>query len=138
MTRTERNALYYRTNKEKIKKHNASYNKKWQRQYGRDYAVHYKQTIRGKWTIAKATAKFREVPFELSQEEFTKFAEGGCFVDGCNRRVSGLDRIDSGKGYILSNVRPSCERHNEMKNDMSDEETYHLAKEFVRWYEKRL
>ena len=60
---------------------------------------------------------------------------GTCFVTPCNDRVTGLDRIDSSKGYVLDNVRPSCERHNQMKNDMTDEQCYQKMKEFINWYD---
>lgn len=61
-----------------------------------------------------------------------------CFVVGCCDKVTGLDRIDSSKGYIDDNVRPSCMYHNKMKSDMTDAATYLKALQWVRWYEALL
>lgn len=70
--------------------------------------------------------------FELSVEEFILLATSNCFYCGSDgdykhngrtvsgkfkHKICGLDRIDSSKGYILSNVVPCCKMCNTMKLD---------------------
>lgn len=103
-----------------------------------EYDIYYASLPEGTFTHLKANAKRRELDWQLSIEQFKYLVSEGCFVVGCSDKVSGLDRLDCAIGYIFSNVRPSCERHNEMRNDMSDEELYRKAKEIVEWYERSL
>jgi len=97
----------------------------------------YRATPKGMFIRFKACAKQRKLSLSLTEEQFHSLMRSSCFVTNCARRVTGLDRIDSRKGYDLDNVRASCERHNEMLNNMSDKDAYRLAKEFVIWYESR-
>lgn len=97
----------------------------------------YKLTIKGRFTQNKFCAKQNGHSWKISIEEY-KLLPSFCFVIGCPDSVSGLDRIDCSKGYLIGNVRPACSRHNEMRNDMSDVELYRKAKEIVAWYESLL
>lgn len=81
--------------------------------------------------ILKQTSK----DFELSFEEFDILVTKNCYYCGMeptfperfkdefkNREIvnfNGIDRIDSDKGYILSNCVPCCFTCNRMKSDMN-------------------
>jgi hypothetical protein len=93
-------------------------------------------SLRGRFSLLRGHSQFTGKECTLTFEQYSYFLSEKCFVTGCCDRVSGLDRIDSSIGYTFVNVRPSCERHNEMKNNMTDEETYKKAKEFVTWWEQ--
>ena len=93
-----------------------------------EYGKVYRLTPEGKFASYKGCAKKYKREWKLTLEEFRTLYMGTCFVTPCNDRVTGLDRIDSSKGYVLDNVRPSCERHNQMKNDMTDEQCYQKMK----------
>lgn len=100
------------------------------------YQIHGR-TPKGRFTTAKSGAKQRNRVFTLTEEQFIALIAANCFVSTCKEEVTGLDRTDSSKGYILSNVRASCEYHNKMKSDLTDREFYTRAKEVVLWYEGR-
>ena len=97
----------------------------------------YNNSLHGRFLKTKNGARARHISFFLTEEEYILLRTKSCFVVNCARIVTGLDRIDSNKGYAIDNSRPSCERHNEIKNDMSDEETYQLCKEYISWFEQR-
>ena len=99
------------------------------------YHEERKFTTDYRYSYYKRNAKKKERSFEITFEQFELLLQKSCFVAGCSRQVTGLDRIDSSTGYILNNVRPSCVRHNVMKSDMLDNEAYQVAKDFVTWYE---
>ena len=84
-------------------------------------------------------AKERNILFELTKETFSEITKRSCFYCGKepsqivkNRAnngdyvYNGIDRIDSSKGYIMSNVVPCCGRCNEAK--MSE-----TQKDFIEW-----
>jgi len=63
-------------------------------------------------------AKQRKIYFEENDiEEFEKLVEKPCHYCGFNDKKSGLDRLDSKKGYILENVVPCCLICNIMKGN---------------------
>lgn len=112
-------------------------------------------SYRNKAIMYKATAKSRKHSFELSIEETIVLLKGNCFY--CNEPPSqihsaivsrknksqynfykkeeytilynGIDRIDSKKGYSLSNVVPCCKSCNTAKLDRTKEE-------FEKWIVK--
>lgn len=78
-------------------------------------------------------AKERGFSFELSFEDFIDITQRKCFYCGldpenlCNKkygnfRYSGIDRIDSSKGYTLDNVVPCCYTCNKAKGKLSHTE----------------
>ena len=65
----------------------------------------------------KKSAKKRNLTFELSDEEFLNLVKLPCHYCEYNDDVIGIDRKDSNKGYVKSNILPCCEQCNLMKND---------------------
>lgn len=72
----------------------------------------------------KDNAKNGKRIFELNREEFKLLIDSNCHY--CNKvpsrdrwgyKYNGIDRIDSNKGYSLSNCLPSCFHCNKMKNN---------------------
>lgn len=77
--------------------------------------------------------------FEIDKISFKKLIKSNCYY--CNRKPSnwlfynkfkymhtGLDRVDSSKGYALNNVVPCCKLCNQAKNDLTVKE----FKNFIR------
>jgi hypothetical protein len=65
--------------------------------------------------------------FELTEKHFDELIDASCYY--CEGTPSGFDRVDSKKGYLLSNVVPCCYRCNMMKNTMSiNDFTTHILK----------
>lgn len=66
--------------------------------------------------------KGREIDISFSQYE--ELLLGLCFYcgGGLPKYGGGLDRIDSNIGYVLSNVKPCCDRCNKAKNNMKTHE----------------
>lgn len=96
----------------------------------------------------KNGAKKRGFEWNLSYEEFVAVASGDCAYCGCEPKVwncvsnapsikkdcpniipeqysikfNGVDRVDSGFGYISGNIAPCCIRCNRAKSDMNLDE----------------
>lgn len=72
----------------------------------------------------KASASKRNIDIELTDEQIIKLIQLNCNYCGENDidTICGLDRVDNDKGYIKSNVVPSCEMCNMMKYTHSKED----------------
>jgi hypothetical protein len=90
----------------------------------------------------KSSAKKRNLPFELSKEEFEALTKGTCFFCGKEpgqlRKsttsddtyyYNGIDRLDSSKGYVKGNVVSCCKDCNMAKMDNS-------VSYFIAWLER--
>lgn len=99
----------------------------------------------------KNNAKKRNISWELSDKEVDNIIHKPCFYCGnvdSNKMVTkgcpdgyqynGIDRIDSNKGYIVSNAVPCCKICNIAKHDMSQKEFYEWVKRISKnfTYEK--
>lgn len=92
----------------------------------------YKKTSRGKeasrrsarggarYSIAKRDAKFRDLPFSLTREEYANIRSKPCHYCGGLLPETGLgmDRIDNDKGYELGNVYPCCRWCNSIRGNV--------------------
>ena len=57
----------------------------------------------------------RNWSFDLTEDQFVNIISQKC-VHSCTECSStGIDRVDSSKGYTVDNVQPMCGRHNKMK-----------------------
>ena len=90
----------------------------------------------------KRNAKRRNIPFELSFNEFIELTQQNCYycgIEPSNTHISkhnngdfiynGLDRKDNTKGYTLSNIVSCCDQCNWAKRDLPYEE-------FIVWINK--
>ena len=81
----------------------------------------------------KASAKVRELEYELAREDVERLSKLNCAYCGSppsnviktsrtkkeKLKYSGIDRIDPSKGYLPDNVNPCCITCNVAKSDMS-------------------
>lgn len=81
------------------------------------------------FTDYKAGARDRDHTFELSFEEFKNLTQGNCYYCGIEPQLrtrkftayaNGVDRIDSSKGYSLTNTRSCCSICNMAKSNLTD------------------
>ena len=77
----------------------------------------------GRYNTYKRGARSRGLDFLLSQDEFDLITQKPCYYCGeyekryFDEPYSGIDRVDSSKGYDIENVLPCCETCNRMKLD---------------------
>lgn len=79
----------------------------------------------------RGMAKFRQISFDLTQEQFRSLIKNDCFYCGAppsqvykNRTVdfciyNGIDRKNNDLGYFINNVVTCCGQCNGMKSDYS-------------------
>lgn len=98
------------------------------------------RTPKGRHTALKATAKKTGREVSITPEQHAELLRDNiCYY--CSNRLqetgSGLDRIDSSKGYTIDNVRPCCLRCNQAKSDMREEEFYSLCESIYKTAKNR-
>lgn len=83
--------------------------------------VRYKsnRSMKGKYRSYKSDAKRRDIPFNLTFEEFITFWQKPCTYCGSEIETIGIDRVDSNLSYHLSNCVSCCIVCNRMKTDLS-------------------
>ena len=93
------------------------------------------------WSYYRRNAKLRDLPWNLTKEEFVNLISSPCSYCGTVNSMfvkmiygdecyhNGVDRIDSKLGYNLTNCSPCCNVCNRAKSDMSRDE-------FVKWIER--
>lgn len=83
------------------------------------------------------TASRRSLSWEINESQWIDISSQNCYYCGIEPsniiadygyRYSGLDRIDSSKGYSLENVVPCCRTCNLAKSDMSQKEFFEWVK----------
>jgi hypothetical protein len=89
--------------------------------------------LNGVLSTYKITAAKRRVEWNLSNDEFFALARQNCHYCNCepfqartHRDIKpviymGIDRVDSSKGYVSTNVVPCCKRCNYAKSNQSVE-----------------
>ena len=89
--------------------------------YTRCTKCHTKSTM---FDSYKRNAEKRNLAFRLTRKVFSDLAAKPCaYCGGMHYKgYNGVDRIDSGKGYIPGNVVPACKTCNLAKNNMPIEE----------------
>lgn len=99
------------------------------KQHISEYIHKYSRSLKGRFATSIKTAKYRNLSWELSFEEFSELVSDECFY--CNGFLGsskntgcGLDRVDNNLGYEYDNVVPCCKNCNKIKNNfLSMEET---------------
>ena len=121
-THSEEKRAYNQKHKEYFKQKRKEYEtnniKKVQKQRRRNrhsLSTRYRKYITG--------AKERNLPFELTIEEFDRITKNPCFYcgelpeDEFGNRFVGIDRINPNEGYTSTNVIPCCFVCNRMKSN---------------------
>lgn len=80
---------------------------------------------KGKFSKYKMSAKAHNRDFELTFDEFRNLVLDNCYY--CGDVGGGIDRVDSSKGYILSNCVPCCTQCNSGKMQYSSQRFIELC-----------
>ena len=83
-----------------------------------EHLLDYKNTPR--FNAYARGASSRELSFELTKEQFETISNKNCYYCG-KESPNGIDRVDSSKGYSLSNCVPACKHCNYAKGNLSQE-----------------
>jgi len=77
---------------------------------------------RDRFTDSKYRVEKKNRPWKLDFDFYCSMISKPCFYCGgpLSKSKTGLDRIDSSKGYLPTNVRPCCKTCNVMKNAHSE------------------
>ena len=81
-----------------------------------------------KYANARTDAISRDLEFTITREEFDYLVGLPCVYqyNGPPART-GIDRIDSSKGYVTGNCQPCCGKHNQFKSDVLTNDQMHDA-----------
>jgi hypothetical protein len=86
----------------------------------------YYASPKGRFSAAKASAKNRKLPWNISFEDYIELISHSCYYcnDALNSKGIGLDRIDNNPliGYRIDNVVPCCPTCNWMRQDSTVQE----------------
>lgn len=81
----------------------------------------YRRTVNGLFNKAKSQAVDRNLSWSITLEQYKNLRDQNCSY--CSQPLPpagvGLDRINSDKGYVLSNVVPCCSMCNSVKMHFS-------------------
>lgn len=87
----------------------------------RNSSKYMELTISSRYRHYKYSANKREITFNLTLEDFSKYWKKPCGYCGDVIETIGLDRIENTKGYSIKNIIPCCTVCNMMKRDISKE-----------------
>lgn len=73
-----------------------------------------------KWIDYQSRSIFKGREFALTPNDFLKYSNVDCYYCGQKINGVGFDRVDSRKGYVLSNVVPCCQKCNMAKYNMEE------------------
>ena len=76
-------------------------------------------------------AKKRNKSLEFSYAEIGHLMQQSCTYCGDKEQYNGLDRVDSSKGYLKTNVVPCCAVCNIAKNTLSSEDYIEHCKKVI-------
>jgi len=116
----EASARYHEANKERL-------NAQSRERYRKNRAKRLEQsrvqsnTVPGRYSRYKTSAKKRNLAFTLSLEEFGAYWQQPCIYCGDSISTIGLDRVDNERGYEPDNVVPCCTGCNYSKRDGTTE-----------------
>ena len=99
------------------------------------------------FSLYKRKSRLRNKEFNLSYHEFEILINGNCDYCGVSPKqllrrqkskkpqiyYNGIDRIDSSKGYVLSNCVSACRYCNQAKSDMSIDEFKNQIERIYKW-----
>lgn len=71
-----------------------------------------------KYSVYRRNSLKRGLVFDLTLEDFLSLWQKSCSYCGSSIDTIGIDRIDSGIGYVVGNITPCCELCNWMKREL--------------------
>ncbi len=100
----------------------------------------------------ESSCKRKGREFNLSIEQAINIYKSNCYycntppsnifksnnIDGFTLKYTGVDRVDSSKGYTIDNVVPACIHCNRAKNDLGQKEFYNLISRIYSFRVQRL
>jgi hypothetical protein len=128
----EWNKKYQIDNKEEIIKKRKEYREK-NINIIRKKSIIKGKTPNGKYSYYKATAKRRDIEFNLTLEQFTELWNKPCYYCGDEIKTIGVDRVDNTKGYQVDNIVPCCAWCNKMKLNYTKEEFINHCEKIVNF-----
>ena len=77
-------------------------------------------SVQGRYVQARAAAKRRKIPWDITVDDFETISGGPCEYCGIDsvRKGTWLDRKDNSQGYCAGNVVPCCGNCNKIKNKL--------------------
>jgi hypothetical protein len=129
---------YLKNNKEKANKSSRDYNN---RNKDRLYALQkeYKKTPKGRFNELIKGAKKRNLPVEITFEDYSILIKQNCYYCNSNLPKTGscVDRIENSKGYLNGNCVACCPNCNRAKMSLSLENfTNHIEKIYINFIQK--
>lgn len=133
---------YFKTYRNKHKKRIDKYQKDWKKRnsektllYVNNWRERNPEKIKQEWknyaknnperiafNAAKTRIKKKNLPFELTFEQFSLILHLPCKYCGKKEKIiNSVDRIDSSKGYVITNIQPICFKCNIIKMDTNHE-----------------
>lgn len=91
-----------------------------------------------RFKVYQSGAKVRNIPFNLSYDQFMIFWCKPCHYCGKEINGIGLDRKDSKGDYSLDNVVPCCSQCNMSKTDQTTEEFISMCKRVAEKFNNRI
>jgi hypothetical protein len=138
---------YFKENKEKIVEINKVYRETHPEQrkenWNKWYQTNKIRSPKRRFTEAKSMAKKRDIEWSLTLEEYVDLIILPCYYCANKlgepvKRSIGLDRLDSNKGYELTNVVSCCNNCNVMKNSfLTPEEMQLVAKTLIEFRQQQ-
>ncbi len=115
---------YYQENREEVKEYGIKYraeNRDKVLEDKRNYYAKISGTPLGRYKSYKSKSNARAVEFKLTLEEFQALTDRACSYCGGftpERSYTGIDRVDSSRGYESNNCAPCCSLCNMAKSDL--------------------
>ena len=95
----------------------------WCKECVKDCGRGHYQSLAGKYRVYERGAKRRNLTFELSLFDFASIIVQPCYYCGKKDSIyTGVDRLDSSKGYTKDNCAPCCAHCNMQKRIYSEKE----------------
>lgn len=91
-----------------------------------------KDIIKERYTDYKLGAKYRNIKWLISFEEFKNFWQNPCYYCGDKVKTIGLDKINNENGYTIKNIVSCCSKCNYMKGKLSQKEFINQCKKVAR------
>lgn len=97
-------------------------------------SINYNLLPTTKYNTYKRNAKYRNLIFNLTIEDFMYFWKKSCTYCSIEIETIGLDRIDTNIGYIKENCIPCCSSCNIMRNNQTQSEFIERVKRIAKKY----